>query len=337
MKVLHIAVELPRPGRPNTMAPAARQIESLRRLGVDIEVLEVVGLAKLKYLQALPKLYRALRRVDLVHAHYAFCGWLGRLQLSKPLVVSFMGSDLYGSLDKNGRPSPASRFAVEIDRRFARFVDEIIVKSPEMARVLEPLPVHVIPNGVDTETFRHVPREEALRALGWGAGPLRVLFPGDPATSRKRFPLARAAVEAASRRVGRPIEIAPLCRIDPSQVPLMMNACDAMILTSFAEGSPNVVKEAMACNLPIVSVPVGDVAEMLEGVEGTWIRPDNVDDLAAALLQAIATPASRGREALLRKGLDIETVARRILSVYDRVLERSPSRRGKRAVFPSRL
>jgi glycosyltransferase involved in cell wall biosynthesis len=96
-----------------------------------------------------------------------------------------------------------------------------------------------------------------------------------------------------------------------------MNACDAMLLTSYHEGSPNVLKEAMACNLPVVSVPIGDVAERTAGVVGYRVRPRDEEQLANALLSTLQdeTPCG-GREAILRQGLDLASVAERIVDVY---------------------
>ena len=96
MRVLVVTPELPRPGKPNTLAPLARQVESLRGIGLDVKVLEVRGVKRLKYLQNLPRLWRMVDDCDVVHAHYTFCGWLAKAQRKRPLVVSFMGTDLMG-------------------------------------------------------------------------------------------------------------------------------------------------------------------------------------------------------------------------------------------------
>src|SRR4030042_1341411 len=100
MRVVMLTHELPSPANANTIAPIAVQIESLRKCGVDIEVVQLLGRKKIKYLQTFPRFQRSIRSdVDLVHAHYGFCGMLARTQWRKPLVVSFMGSDLLGTPD----------------------------------------------------------------------------------------------------------------------------------------------------------------------------------------------------------------------------------------------
>jgi glycosyltransferase involved in cell wall biosynthesis len=326
VRILMVTHQLPAPAQPNTMAPVARQIDSLRAIGVQVDVLEIKGIPKLKYLQALPSLWALARSVDLIHAHYGYCGWLARLQFSKPMVVSFMGDDLLGTPDAKGHLEPLSRLVVQVDRWLARVVDAVIVKSAEMARVVEPVQAHVLPNGVDLQLFRPMDLHEARALLGWPEGKRYILFPGRPDIPRKGFPLAQAVVIHASKQICEPLALVPLERVAPNQVPLYMNACDAMVMTSFIEGSPNAVKEAMACNLPIVSVPVGDVPELLDGLEGHAICPRDAEALAEAMVSMLANRQRvDGRAVLKRKGLDLEGVARQLVRIYTDVLTQQKS------------
>ncbi len=323
MRVLMVTPQLPRPGRPGTLAPTVRQIESIRALGIDVKILEVRGVKRLKYLQRLPDLRSLAASVDLVHAHFGYCGWLARSQRSTPVVVSFMGDDLLGTPDATGRISAFSRCVVQADRWLADKVDAVIVKSAAMARIIAPVKAHVIPNGVDLNTFRPIDQRVAKAHLGLADHKRYVLFPGWPEEPRKAFPLARAVVQETSRRLGEPLELLPLGGVDADKVPLYMNACTAMVLTSYLEGSPNVVKEAMACNLPIVSVPVGDVSELLAGVHGCAIRARDVGELSEALANALRQPErTNGRAAVEQKRLDLTSVATKVVEVYADVLTR---------------
>lgn len=323
MRVLMITPPLPtleRRGRTaaeGRLAPLARQIASVRALGVTALVLEVRGPPKLKYLQVLPRVQKLARNADLIHAHYGFCGWLARAQREKPVVVSFMGDDVLGTPDERGRTSLLSRGVVQADRWLAREVDAVIVKSEEMARAVAPARAFVLPNGVDLQAFYPLPQARARALLGLAVGKRYVLFPGCPDEPRKGFALARAATERARGRISEPLELLPLWGVPPEQVPLYMNACDAMLMTSFLEGSPNVVKEALACNLPVVSVPVGDVPELLAGVLRSALTERDAGALAAALVETLAAGGrSDGRAALVARGLDLESVARRLLDIY---------------------
>lgn len=331
MRVLVLSSRLPAQGRSLTMAPLVRQVDSLRRAGVDVSSHQIVGLPKVKYLSAIPRVRKLARSVDLIHAHYGFCGWVAKLASDRPLVVSLMGSDLLGAPKEDGRIGFWSRWEVRSTRLLAPRVDQVIVKSPEMAVVLSGVTAHVIPNGVDIEAFRPRSQSEARQALGWPPGVPTVLFPGNPEHPRKAFPLARAAVESARARLGQEIRLVALRGVAPERVATYMNGCDAMVLTSLIEGSPNVVKEAMASDLPVVSVPVGDVADLLAEVPGCYVCPRDADALGERLAYVLGErPTTRGRQALKARGLDIETVAKRIIRVYEAALESGGQRRDRR-------
>ena len=321
--VLVVTVALPTADDPNTMAPLARQVASLRAAGLTVDLVEIGRNSKLNYLRAIRRVRKIARQYDVIHGHYGYCGWVARAQGSTPVVVSFMGDDLMGTPNEDGSIRPISGLVALINRWFAGRAAAVIVKSDEMAGKLR-RPAHVIPNGVDVASFRPVPQEEARRELGWAEDELRVLFPGNPHNPRKQFGLASAAVREAERRLGVPVSLVVLHKVALDLVPQYMNACHAMILTSHIEGSPNVVKEAMACNLPVVSVAVGDTPQLLDGVENSFLCRRDEQDLADALVRVLTTlERSSGREVLLERGLDAESVAARIVGVYDDVRQRS--------------
>jgi glycosyltransferase involved in cell wall biosynthesis len=174
MKVLMICPELPSADKPGSMAPTTRQIQSLIDLGLSVQTIDMRGMPKLKYVQAIPRVCRALRSVDLVHAHFGYCGWLallGRRLAARrvPIVMSFMGDDLLGTpADETGRMERSSLWAVRFNCRVARSYAQIIVKSSEMARRLAPRPCHVIPNGVDLNRFLPRNRGQARSDLQTG-------------------------------------------------------------------------------------------------------------------------------------------------------------------------
>jgi glycosyltransferase involved in cell wall biosynthesis len=332
VRVLMVTIALPTEARPGTTAFIARQIESIAGLGVEVTTLEVKGLRALKYLQTLPRLLELARSADVVHAHFGYCAWISLSQLRKPVVVSFLGDDLLGTPDASGRIHPLSRIVVAIDRAIARVADAVIVQSTEMARIVEPVPAHVIPNGIDLDAFRPLEQAAARRELGWSENARYVLFGGNPGNPRKGFPLARDAVAHASANLTAPVELVSLVDVPPDRVPIHMNGADVLLLTSFVEGSPNVVKEALACNVAVVSVPVGDVREMIADVAGCEVCPRDPAALGDALARRLSNPTRvDGRAALQRKGLDMETVAQRVRSVYADVLAKRAVARPLRA------
>ena len=238
-----------------------------------------------------------------------------------------MGDDLLGTpCNAAGDLQWFSQLMVRANKVLAGKVTRVIVKSQQMADVIDPAPSTVIPNGVDLDTFVPIDRTVARRESNLPLDRKLVLFPGNPGDPRKGHALAAAAIEAAARQIGQPIDLVPLWGVAPGQVAIYMNACDMMLMTSFIEGSPNVVKEAMACNVPMIGVPVGDVPEMLDGVAGCAVcerDPATIGERVAAWL--LQPGAVNGRETLIRRGLDLDTVARRVVAVYEQAIGRAIS------------
>ncbi|MEI8305648.1 MAG: glycosyltransferase [Chloroflexales bacterium] len=302
------------------------QVESLQRLGVQCDVWALSDYADgwRKYLMGMLLARRRVSRVsyDLIHAHFGYCGWVARSQRRIPVVISFMGSDLLGEPDAKGRPTLRSRLIVQINRMVARTSDAVIVKSPEMARVIAPVHSYVIPNGVDLNALSLVSTHKARATLGWSEDRYYVLFPNCPEVVRKNFPLAQASVDYAARYCQKPLKMVPLCNVPHAQVPLYMSASDVMVFTSMWEGSPNVVKEAMAYNLPVVSVNVGDVPELLAGVEPSAICSRDPAVLGKHLADILANgERSNGREIIEQRGLELQSVAKKIVGIYEDVLK----------------
>jgi len=293
------------------------QGESLRNSGVQVEYLPIVGKGIWGYLMNVPAVRRRLLRggFDLVHAHYSLCGIVAALACfsvpkreKRPIVMSLMGSDVKGG-----------GFWLSIIRWFVKHVWAVtIVKSDDMRSSLGIDSVHVIPNGVDTELFKPLDQEECRDKLGWGQDRKHVLFGADPAREVKNFPLAQSVFKQLSLEN---VELKTLGRVPHGEIPLYLNACDALLLTSKWEGSPNIIKEAMACNIPIVCTDVGDVKWLFEGVDGCYLASHDVDDIAGKIKLAFDFgDRTNARERLVGLQLDAESVAGKIVDVYDTLL-----------------
>jgi teichuronic acid biosynthesis glycosyltransferase TuaC len=322
MKVLVVTNMYPSPERPHWGAFVRSQVESLTALGVENVICEIEGWKSVaRYAHALRSLPELARReqVDLVHAHYGLSGAAATGVRSVPLVVSFCGDDLLGRPDEKGRITSKSRWLVNVSRIAARRADAVIVKTEEMRRKIpEVADVEVIPNGVDLTRFAPVPRETARTKLGWPADGQVLLFAGAPGEPRKNWPLAQE-VEKRLQAAGLPVRLVAFHDRPQQELALAMNAADVLLLPSFHEGSPNVVKEAMAVNLPVVAAPVGDCAERLAGVTPGTVAPLQPEAFAAATEQALRAGArSNGREKVAP--LELSAVAKRVLDVYERAL-----------------
>jgi glycosyltransferase involved in cell wall biosynthesis len=216
-----------------------------------------------------------------------------------------------------------SRFERFCSQGIWRFADAVIVVSEEIRRRI---PGIVIPCGVDLNVFRPYGRDEARARLGWPKDKYLILFPFDPARLVKRYDLAKAAVEQVAQE-GIDIELVTVFSAENCEMPWYYSAADAMLLCSNREGSPTSVKEALACNLPVVATDVGDIREILRGVAGTRICGQDVSEIAGNLREVLDIARSggfTGRAAMLR--YDQAHTIEKIISVYNDVLRRFRTR-----------
>ena len=299
------------------------QMESLRPFGVDFDVLFINGRESTwNYLWGIRQVRRQLRakRYDLIHAHFGLSGWVARFEWRVPLVVSFMGDDVLGRPTRNGRITPAGHLLRISGFILARLATAVIVKSSPMAAQLRLPSAHVIPNGVDLNLFRPMEQAQARQSLGLASGKKFVLFPYNRNEPRKRFDLIEAAVGLARQHVPN-LELVVAHGLPQEQIPLYMNAADVLVMASVKEGSPNAVKEAMATNLPVVAVDVGDVAELIGSTEGCHLVPREASALAEKIVEVCQRGRrTNGREAIRR--LSMESVAQQIVDVYAEALQR---------------
>ena len=306
-----------------------QQVQALERRGIESTTVAVPGTrdqtdddssprSAVDYLRFYPQVLSSVRGHDIVHANYGLTAPAALAQPTRPVVVSLWGSDLMG---RYGR----------LSRWCARLADAVIVMSEGMAALLG-TECHVIPHGVDLDRFRPAPRGPACDRVGWRRDRTHVLFPYPATREVKNYPRAERVVEAARERVDDEIELHTLYGVPHERMPDYMNAADALLLTSRREGSPNSVKEALACNLPVVATDVGDVRERLDGVDLSFVcRTD--DQLVDGLVEVCRSNGrSTGRQNA--RGVSLERMGERIESVYESVVETDADERPERAVIP---
>lgn len=322
IRVLMVTSEWPKPGVNVTSHFIKRQAEFLAAAGIDVSVFPFRGAKNpFNYLKNWLRLQIKLRRerYDLVHAQF---GQSGLLALPKrlPLVVTFRGSDLLGTVsDRTRRHMKLSALHKFLSRLVAAHADAVIVVAEHMkAQLHASIESHVIPSGIDLQLFRPTEKRIARTRLGLPQDEKLVLFVGRSNHARKRGYLAEQAVEILNKSM--PAKLVVCWGAPHTDIPLYMSACDALVFTSMQEGSPNVVKESLACNLPVVSVRVGDVESRLKGIDGCELcEDDNPETIAAALRRVLLRGArTQGREAV--KGLDENIMTERVLDIYQSVL-----------------
>ena len=333
MKILIIASD--KKGR---FAPfIEEQIAALQSHGVQIIRYGVTGHGIMGYLRELPALRRLIRaeRPDIVHAHYGLSGLLANLQRLVPVVTTYHGSDI--NLPKILRFSKiAMRLSAHNIFVSKRNIAIAIRRKGEEAMRLSGK-YALLPCGVNIpKPWNEMKnqRVEQLTLNQWVQSMLskdvtNVLFAGAFDNAVKDPELAFATIQACNTAIGentnrqspiahRPIKLIELKGYTRDQVNALMYNCDALLLTSKTEGSPQVIKEAMACGCPIVSVDVGDVAERVSGVEGCYVvRTREPKDIAEALQKALAYEGkTNGRERIQEMGLSNEQVAARLIAIY---------------------
>jgi glycosyltransferase involved in cell wall biosynthesis len=288
------------------------QTADLRSAGVDVEVLAFdARSSRREYLTAARRLRLVLRdgHFDIVHAHYGLAGAVAATQRRVPVVTTFHGSDAQARSER-----PISWVVAR--RTWPIAVAHVVADSLGLPRGAA-----VIPCAADTELFAIVDRAQARRLLGWSAEGAYVLFPAarrDPTKRLKRADLFDAAVRHLRRRVPG-VRAVSLDGLSRTQVAAAMSAADVMLMTSDREGSPVTVKESLACATPVVSVPVGDVGDVIAGLPGCAITARDPASLAAAVLRALETPRSPAlRDRALTYGRG--ATAARVIDVYRRAL-----------------
>lgn len=328
MRILAVTNMYPAADSPASGTFVEQQVKGLREVGLSVDVMFVDRARKgmQGYLSLGRQLRRSLNesRPDIVHVMYG--GIMAEVVTHSakcvPTVVSFCGSDLLGERLSGRVRRLVSGVGVLASYCAARRASGIVVKSKNLERALpaniDRGKVRIIPNGIDLELFRPIDRDACRTKLGWEPDRFHILFPTNCGDPRKRFGLARAAVDVANQ-AGLNAEIHELKGVRHSEVPIWLNAGDVVLLTSLHEGSPNVIKEALACNVPVVSVDVGDVAERIRGIGGCYLALPEPKDLAAKLfLVRSGPPRIEGRDAM--QALSLQRVALQLREYYSAVL-----------------
>ncbi len=302
-----------------------RQVDSLRDLKFDIDLIFIDGRrSRFAYLLGAIRVFFLnfrSNRPALVHAHGGEAGVVARLFLRGPVLISYCGADLLGSPAADGSIALSWRIRRWLLRRHACLANATITKSKQMEDTLPPRIRSrntVVPNGINRSLFRPMSRSKARSELGWRDDDVVVLFAANPDNERKGFKMARSACEIASKKIdGLRLQVA--WGVPPDKMPKLMAAADCLLFPSLSEGSPNVVKEAIACALPVITTDVGDVRYLLASVSPSRILPADPAELSTGLVELLSHPVrSNGYE--VSEQFDERLVALRIADLYDEVL-----------------
>jgi glycosyltransferase involved in cell wall biosynthesis len=288
------------------------QTEALKRLGCDVDFFGLQGKGLIGYMKNLPALKRKIKmfRPDIIHAHYGLSGLFANLQRQVPVVTTYHGSDI-----NDKKVLPLSKMAMA----FSAW--NVFVSSRTFEIAHQQRKYTLLPCGIDLTDLQLTGKKEARQKMGLKADKKYVLFAGAFDNAIKNAPLAK---ETLSLLQDDNVELMELKGYSREEVTLLMCSADAFLMTSFTEGSPQVIKEAMACGCPIVSVDVGDVRERTKDVDGCYVAETRDPQELAQLLQKAMTIKckTKGRERLLADGLDNEIVARQLIEIYEKVVKK---------------
>lgn len=287
-----------------------QQVSSLEERGVSCTTVTVprpgaAGRGPREYARFYGEtLRRALDGHDIVHANYGLVGPFALALPVRPVVLTLWGSELMG---ETGWLDRWSRFA-------ARHSDAVVVPSRRLSRELD-RPHEVVPFGVDTELFRPIDRKLARQRVGWESDEFQVLFPYDPDRAVKNYPLAERVVD----QIPADVTLRTVSGVPYEEMPYYMNASDALLVTSARESGPMVVREAAACNVPVVSTDVGFAADALAGVADSHIATSE-SDLVAHLESVLGGDGrSDARQTVDTLGLD--RMAEQLVETYRTVAQ----------------
>ena len=291
------------------------QVNSLISENLVIDSFLINGKGLLGYLSNLRPLRRVVKKekYDLIHAHYSLSGFIASFAANTPLVVSLMGSDVKSSL-----------FHSALVKLFSRIFgwSKIIVKSEDMKKSLDISSSIVIPNGVDNNHFKPIDKSESQNKLGWNHNLKHILFAANPSRPEKNYLLAKKSVNLLNDKT---IVLHVLENIAYNDMVTLYNASDIVLLTSLWEGSPNVIKEAMACNKAIVATNVGDIKWLFGDEEGHFLTSFEPIDVAEKIKLALKYIEEKGttigKQRIVHLKLDSDSVAKQIINVYRSVLK----------------
>lgn len=316
MKVLYITNNYPTKQFPVFGIFVKEQIDSLTELGINGEIFFINGRekGKFEYIRSIFRLRNFLKdkKYDLIHCHHALsalCLILSRRMRKFKTIMSYQSN-------------PVNEQGNYIYKLVKNSFDAVIIKNH--SQIIDNKVVFCQPNGVNIDFFQPINKEDCIKKLKLNRNKIYVLFvSSNHIRQEKRYDKFQATIEILKTKYNlHNIEELKLINIKRSLVPYYFNAASAHLLTSDFEGSPNSVKEAMACNLPVVSTNVGSVKELLQNVNGSYVAKTNEPEELADLIYKVLneTRKNNGREQLIKQELDIVSVAKKIKAIYKKIL-----------------
>jgi teichuronic acid biosynthesis glycosyltransferase TuaC len=301
------------------------QGESLKKLGIEVDYYPIIGKGLTGYIKAGLKLRKYLKRnsYNLIHGHFILSVWAAIIGSGGkiPIVISLMGSDAYGEYIGINKISFKSRFSMFLTWLAQPFATAIISKSSNIEKyVYQKSKSYIIPNGIDIQKFK--PDDQYFKNVQvLKSKKKNILFLGNIKNIRKNYQLVKQALDQLNLP---DVELNNPYPVSHQEIPQLLNSTNILVVPSLMEGSPNIVKEAMACNCPIVATDTGDVKWVLGETKGCYISSFDAKDFAENVRLALQFSETHGRtdgeHRIKELGLDSENIAKRIIDIYNKSL-----------------
>lgn len=285
------------------------QADAIKSVGCEVGFFGLQGKGVKGYLGNVAALRHTIDTFhpDVIHAHYGLSGLMANIQRKIPVITTYHGSDINES-----KVLPFSKMAMRLSA-WNVFVSQKTLDKAKPRRKYT-----LLPCGINLSNLQLTGKWEAREKMQWEMHKKYILFAGAFNDTVKNASLAQKVVDSL---MDNNVELVELKGYSRDEVTLLMCACDALLMTSFAEGSPQVIKEAMACGCPIVSADVGDVRERTKNVDGCYISDTrNPEVLSSLLVKAMEFEGkTKGREKIIADGLDNQKVAEQLIGLYRRI------------------
>ncbi len=326
MKILVVTNMYPTEKSPFYGIFVKEQVESLRKEGISVDVFFINGRDdRLNYFKSVISLLKKLRssKYDIIHAHHTYCVYpikIAKLisRINTPLILTFHEGEIYkknGIKEKNGDLIKRLVFSKRIKKFALKMVDLVIAVQDHLIKALDVDRKYVIlPCGVDLELFQPMDKQSCRKKLNLPLEKRIIFFPADPEDLNKGFYILEEALKTLGRKE---IGMITAGNINHSDIPIYMNAADIVAQLSEFEASPMVLKEAMAVNTPVIFTDVGDAKSTAGSAKGCFLCKRVSQDVALKLEEAFKCNGnSDGRKQILKAGLGLPEVARKIVEIY---------------------
>lgn len=281
---------------------------------VEVEYYQINGRdSKWNYIKSLKGIRHLIKEhsVDIIHIHHGLSGLflLFGIRPKQPVILTMHGGDI--------QPEQGQKINVAITHRVLKLVNFAITLNERMDGIVKRYCPNtaIIPCSINLNYFKPSDRkEERVKKIIFGSSPSREV---------KNYPLFAKTIDILKNKYNYQIETVLFDGISKEQVLQHYQNCDMLLLTSISEGSPGVIKEAMACNLKIVSTNVGDVAVNLKGVKNTAVSATHTPEELAGLCDKCfrnSISGIEGREKLIQLGLDDKSITDKLVSIYKKLI-----------------